>query len=127
MKRFLSSLLIIGCIYMLPVSTFADSKTYPPPAKRGVIFAVVRFKQYSSRNTNHSTRVSVQWGGYSKSKSYPRPTSMTPSIGVVIRLSHNSEDTVPITVDSDGKVERLVQAADVPEWNNSFWAHETWR
>lgn len=128
MKRITTALsVMMFCVLALPLSVLADSRTYTPPPRQGVIFIVIAVKGYSSRNVNHSTKVSVKWGGYSRSRSYPSMTRMTPMRGIVIRLRHDNKDSVPLTVSTDGSIQFLEQTSRSPrEWGDSNYQSEDW-
>lgn len=118
---------ILFCVLALTLAVWADTRTYTPPAKQGVIFIVITAKGYSSRNVSHSTRVSVKWGGYSRSKSFPSMTRMTPMRGIVIRLRHDNKDSVPLTVTTDGTIQFLEQTSRSPrEWGDANYQSEDW-
>jgi hypothetical protein len=118
---------MLFCVLALPLTVWADSRTYPPPPKKGVIFVVIKAKDYSSMNVKHSTKVSVKWGSYSRSKSFPGMTRMTPMVGVVIRLRHDKNDSVPLTVTTDGTIQFLEQTSRSPrEWGDSNYQSEDW-
>lgn len=118
---------ILFCLLALPLTVWADTRTYTPPPKQGVIFIVIAARGYNSRNVNHSTKVSVKWGRYSRSKSYPSMTRMTPMRGIVIRLRHDNNDSVPLTVTTDGTIQFLQQTSRSPrEWGDANYQSEDW-
>lgn len=118
---------ILFCVSALPLTVLADRQNYAPPAQRGVIWVVVRYKGYSSRDIRKSTKVEIQWGNYHNSGRFPSLGSATPTVGVVIRLRHDNKDSVQMTVDTDGTIVYLKQSASSPsQWNDSSWVHEDW-
>jgi hypothetical protein len=126
-RRSFAFVVMLFCVIALPLTVWADTQTYSPPPKQGVIFIVIAAKGYSSRNVNHSTKVSVKWGSYSRSKSYPSMTRMTPLRGIVIRLRHDKNDSVRLTVTTDGTVQFLEQTSRSPrEWQDSNYQSEDW-
>lgn len=115
------------CLLALPSSVLGDTRAYTPPPKQGVIFIVITAKGYSSRNVSHSTKVSVKWGGYSRSKSFPSMTRMTPMRGIVIRLRHDNKDSITLTVTTDGTIQFLEQTSRSPrEWGDANFQSEDW-
>ena len=118
MKKALAFAGILFCLMAVPLTVLANSKTYKPPPKKGIIYAVVRFKPYNSRDLYPKTKVTVKWGSYTNSKSYGTAFTLK-TVGVVIALSHTKEDSVPLTVESDGTVVSIAQLNSPPSESNS--------
>jgi hypothetical protein len=126
-RKLLAIVIIFFCTIALPVSVLADSRTYTPPPRKGVIFVVVRLKGYSSRDFRRSTQVSIKWGSYYRSKRFPGVTSIRPIVGVVIRLRHDNNDSVPLTVETDGQIVQIEQTSRPPsQWTDSSWEQTDW-
>lgn len=126
-KRLLTLSAICLLILAIPLSLRADTRSYTPPPRKGVIFVVIKYKSYSSRDIHRSTNVTITWGNFRRSKNYPSATSMKPKIGVVIRLRHDNKDSVPLTVETDGSILFLNQTTQSPrQWNDSTWEQTDW-
>lgn len=104
--------------------TMADSRSYTPPARKGTIYLKVRFKAYNSRDMYPKTKVTVKWGSYSRTKSYGTATSLNTS-GVIIGLRHTNDDSVGMTVETDGTIEYL-QQADSPPSTVGWYQKDSW-
>ncbi len=126
MKKALALVGILFCLTATPSTVWADSKTYKPPPKRGIIYAVVRFKPYNSRDFYPKTKVTVKWGSFTRSKSYGTAFT-TKTVGVVIALSHNNEDSVALTAESDGTIASIAQLNSPPgESNSGNYQKDSW-
>ena len=121
----LASIFFLVCV--LPFTVWADTRRYTPPPRKGVIFVVVRFKGYSSTDIRRSTKVSVSWGGYNRSDRFSGSKGGRPLLGVVIRLRHDNNDSVPMTVETDGQILQLEQTTRSPaQWTDSSWHTTDW-
>lgn len=126
-KRILTACIAVACLLATPLSTFADSRSYRPPPQKGVIFVVIRAKGYDSTSIRHSTKVAIRWGSYARSTRFPSITRSRPALGMVIRLRHDNNDSVPITVDTDGQVLQLEQTSRSPsQWTDQNWEQADW-
>jgi hypothetical protein len=127
-KKIVTLLLTTACLLAVPFSTFADTRSYTPPPRKGVIFIVVKLRGYDSSRGGHSTNVSVRWGSYSRSKNFPSVSrSLKITVGVVIRLRHDNNDSVPLTVSTDGQIIQLEQTSRSPsQWNDPNWEQTDW-
>ncbi len=114
MKRTLVFLLSLFILAAIPLAAHADARRYTPPPSQGVIFVIVSFKGYSSRNiVNRGTKVEVSWGNFRRSDRFsPRPAGMA---GVVIRLRHDNRDSVPLLVNTDGNIQYVGQTSRPPQ------------
>jgi len=126
MKKAIALIGILFCLTLVPITVCADSRTYKPPSKKGVIYIVVRFKPYNSKDLFPRTKVTVKWGGYSNSKSYGTAFT-TKTVGVVIALSHNKDDSIQMTVESDGTVVSIAQLDSPPsESKSGNYQRDSW-
>ncbi|MFN6962338.1 MAG: hypothetical protein ACK4S4_01085 [Pyrinomonadaceae bacterium] len=130
-KKLFSLVVAVYSLVLLPVQLNAGTYTYTPPPKRGIIYIVVQFKPYSSRDQlrmDENTNVSVRWGSYSNSKSYGRGRmTLRLKVGFIITLKHTKDDSIPMTVESEGQIE-LVRQLDSPppQWNDSKYDKYNW-
>ncbi len=125
MKPKISAFTVLFCVLALPLAVWADTQTRTPPPKKGVIFVVIRYKEYSSRTIRHSTNVSITWGSYSRSKHFS--TSASGTVGVVIRLRHDNNDSVPMTVDTEGQIDFFDQTSRSPsQWTDARYDKVDW-
>jgi hypothetical protein len=127
MKRKITALVgILLCAIGLPLTVWADSRTYRPPAKRGTIYVVVDFKDYNSRDFYPKTTVSVKWGSFSRTKKFGTATTIR-TAGVVITLRHTKDDSVPLTVETDGRILSIQQSDSPPsQWNSGMYQKDNW-
>ena len=110
----------------LATITIADSRSYKPPAKKGTVYIVVRFKPYNSRDLYPKTTVNVKWGGYSNSRSYGTATSLR-TVGVIIALRHTNDDSVELNAQTDGTIEYLGQSDSPPRvMNPAMYQTDRW-
>jgi len=129
MKQRIQTICFAAFLLMaIPMSLLAETRSYTPPPKQGVIFVVVRLKGYSSRDIiRHSTNVNIKWGNYQRSKRYPTMTTTRPIVGVVIRLRHDNNDSVPLTVETNGQIEYIEQTSRSPrQWTDSAYEQTDW-
>jgi hypothetical protein len=118
MKKAMALFGILFCLTLVPITVWADSRTYKQPPKKGIIYVVVQFKPYNSRDLFPRTKVTVKWGSFTKSKSYSAAFT-TKTVGVVIALSHNKDDSVPMTIESEGTVVSVEQLNSPPSESKS--------
>lgn len=127
MKNKLFRIMLAAFLIMnFAADTMADSRTFTPPAKKGTIYVVVRFKPYNSSDFYPKTKVSVKWGDFSKSKSYGTATSLK-TAGVIIKLRHTKDDSVPLTVETEGTIVSINQSDSPPsEWDSANYQKDSW-
>lgn len=109
-----------------------DSQTYNPPAERGEIYVVVRYRQGGMGGiVAQPTSLSVAWGAFRKSGSI-RPPQVLPgraigAKGFVLKLRHTKNDSVGLTVSTDGRISQGPYQGRPPgEWNDGDYAHVEW-
>ncbi len=117
-KKSIALVCILFSMIAVPITVMADGKTYTPPAKKGIVYIVVRFKPYNSRDLFPRTKVTVKWGSYTNSKSYGAAFT-TKTVGVVIALSHTKDDSVPMSVESEGTIASIAQLNSPPSESKS--------
>jgi hypothetical protein len=123
-RKILSLLLMLNILLLVPLSVSADTCTYRPPAKKGYIYVAVKFKPYKSGDFYPKTKVKITWGSFQREKSYSAGVFRTSGTsGVVIRLSHNNNDSVPLTVETDGSIVWIEQdkQPNVINYQNDNW------
>jgi hypothetical protein len=124
MKRRISALVgILFCAVAFPLTVWADSKTYTPPAEKGEIWIVVRHKKSFPPG---KTNVSVRWGSWSKSGRFDASAGRYSYEGIVIRLNHKKNDSVPLTVSTDGSIVNVYQGGEPSQKGNSVWQYQEW-
>lgn len=121
-------LLAICLIVALP--SFADTKSYMPPPERGEIYVVIHYKRVAL-NAAGTTRVSVKWGRFDKTDSITPPKLATSrpleAKGFVLRLSHKKNDSVRLTVETDGRIVNGPYQGNPPaEWNDKNYKQISW-
>lgn len=127
MKRKIIALFgVLFCAAAMPLTIWADTQTYNPPPRKGIIYVVVKFKAYNSKDLYPKTTVSVKWGNFSRTKRYG--TAMTiRTAGVVIALRHTNNDSVPLTVETDGEIQSIQQRDSPPaQWNSGMYQKDSW-
>ena len=114
---------IVVCMTILPLSVWAETQTITPPSEKGFIWIVIRHKKsYPPMNTN----VSIQWGRWSKKESINAAGFRYSYEGVVIRLRHSKNDSVPITVSTDGSILKFYQGNEPSQWSSKTWDKKNW-
>ena len=129
MKQKLSTFsAIVLTVMLVPSSVWADTYRYDPPPRVGTIYIVVQFKPYKTGDVNPKTNVSVRWGNYSTSKSYGRGMlSVRLKTGFIITLRHTKNDSIPMTVTSEGEIEKVEQLDSPPrQWSDSKYDKYNW-
>ena len=127
-RKLLAAFFCLYSLIILPVSALADSRSYTPPARKGYVYIVIRYKSLTGQDTN----VSVRWGGYSRSGRFTPARALLPGRGIpsgfVLRLEHKKNDSIPIDVETDGRILSIAQSDQPPsEWSNKAdYKQETW-
>ncbi len=112
-----------------------------PPAQKGDIYVVINHKEGSNfmNNSVEDTKVSVSWGAYHKSevRKVPKQTDQLYSIknfghvarrwaeknrfepgvpykGFVLHIEHKKNDSVLLTVSTDGKIIKGPYQGSIP-------------
>lgn len=125
-KIWLSTTGTLLCLFLV---SLADNRSYKPPAQTGYIYTVIMYKRTALKT--ETTSVSVRWGGYNKSGSVTPPQVLPgralSAKGFVLRLNHSKNDSVSLTVDTDGRITQGPLQGNTPtEWNNSDYKHIEW-
>lgn len=123
MSKLYFALLIVAALAALPVATFADSQTYRPPAEKGSIYVVVRHKKSFPPM---KTRISINWGRWSKSGTFDTAGWRYSREGFVIKLNHSKNDSVPLTVNTDGYIVTIYQGQPPSQKGNKLWEYVEW-
>lgn len=107
-------------------SSVAAQRCDDLPAKRGTVYIVVKYASYNSRDTlrgGTKTRVKINWGPHKFERTFPglQPPATT---GVVIAARHNSNDSVPLFIETNGTLElcrQLDRAPSYPFYQKASW------
>ncbi|MBC7929140.1 MAG: hypothetical protein H7Z38_01070 [Rubrivivax sp.] len=111
----------------------ADSRSYTPPAEKGEIYVVIRYRTAGSMGGMYAqrTNVSVAWGRFNKSGSV-NPPQVLPgraiaAKGFVLKLRHTKNDSVSLTVETDGRIVQGPYQGGAPsEWNDGDYKRVEW-
>lgn len=128
MKRKLSVFLgILYCLAAVPLAVLADSRTYTPPAEKGKVYVIVSFAG-ASNVVPKDVRVSVKWGSWQKSGAFNSGGGRTPKEGVIIRLNHTKNDSVPLTVtaSSEARIDNIYQGGEPSQKLSGRWHYVEW-
>jgi hypothetical protein len=120
---------MIFCILALPLTVWADSRTYTPPPRKGTIYVIVRFVNNDGIGiVGQNTSVSVRWGNWNMNGTWSPGTRRTPKDGVVISLKHSKDDSVPLTVNTSthGRIMNVYQGDPPGEWSDGNWYKVSW-
>jgi hypothetical protein len=108
-----ATLLVTVVVALIIAATgvvLADSRTYTPPAEKGDIYVVIRYRTAGSMGGMYAQRtsLSVAWGRYNKSGSV-NPPQVLPgraiaAKGFVLKLRHTKNDSVQLAVETDGRI-----------------------
>lgn len=129
-KAYLRMLPVLMTCIIVTLPGLADSKTYTPPPQKGDIYVVINYKR-GALNAAATTNVSVKWGSFNKSDSITPPKILPDKAlsakGFVLRLSHKKNDSLPLTVETDGRIVSGPYQGNPPaEWNNKDYKKESW-
>jgi hypothetical protein len=110
---------------LLAAAHALDRRSYTPPPQPGYIYVVVAYA-----GTAEPTRVNVAWGTWRGTASFPRASPGPgggPTSGVVIRMRHHKADSVPLTVETNGRITLGPYQGDPPEqWQRADFRSEAW-
>jgi hypothetical protein len=120
---------VIGTLLFSSHLAVADSRNYRPPAETGYIYTVILYKRTALRT--ETTSVSVRWGAYNRSGSVTPPQILPgralSAKGFVLRLRHSKNDSVPLNLDTNGRITTgPYQGSPPAEWNNGDYRHIEW-
>ncbi|QYO66692.1 hypothetical protein [Leptolyngbya sp. 7M] len=114
------------CFFAVPFSVLAqNSQIWTPPPRKGTVYVIVQFTK-GMGITPIDTNVSIEWGNWRKSGRFNPSGGRTPKSGVVIKLQHTKDDSVPMTVRTDGRILRIFQGDPPSEWSNGNWHTASW-
>jgi hypothetical protein len=109
---------------LLAAAGALDRRSYTPPPRPGYIYVVVAYA------AAEPTRVNVAWGTWRGTASFPRASPGPgggPTTGVVIRMRHHKADSVPLTVETSGRIILGPYQGDPPEqWQRADFRSEAW-
>lgn len=128
-NKVLSFLLSMVFVSLLPSNIWAETRRYTPPPQRGDIYMVIRYKAYNSRDLGlkTSTTVNVSWGSYKRKRQVSRPAFNVQAQGFVLKLRHLNNDSVEMTVETDGTFITVpYQGNPPPQWNDDNFKKEEW-
>lgn len=119
-RKLYVSLVLILTVLWVPLTVRADYRRWSPPAKKGYVYVVIKYKSLAGQPTN----VKITWGNWSNSGQFTAARALLPGRGVpsgfVIRLEHKKADSVPIEVETDGRIFGISQPDSPPsEWNDT--------
>lgn len=125
--------LLVTSVLSLSILALAESSTYTPPAERGDIYVVVRYRTAGSMGGMYAQRtsLSVSWGRYNRSDSV-NPPQVLPgraiaAKGFVLKLRHTKNDSVPLTINTDGRITQGPYQGEPPsEWGDGDYKHVEW-
>jgi len=124
-RKTLAATIMVFCVFAMPLTVWADSRSYTPPAQKGNIYIVIRFTK-GGGVLPQDTNVSIRWGNWSKSGRFNPGGGRTGKDGFVIRLRHAKNDSVPLTVSTDGSIQNIYQGDEPREWSNGNYHTASW-
>lgn len=118
---------VVYCLLAVPLAVLADSQTYTPPAEKGKIYVLINFAG-ASGIVPKDLKVSVKWGGWQKSGAFNSGGGRTPKDGVIIRLNHTKNDSVPLTVSTsaEGSIANIYQGGEPSQRSSGNWHYVEW-
>jgi len=126
MKNKILATMMIFVMLTFPFTAFANTKRYKPPAEKGTIYVIVKYRMNPA-----GTKITINWGNYNRSETikYPSkvllPGSSTPQ-GFVIKLRHTKKDSIEIVADSDGYIQDIYQGNEPSQCSDSEWKCISW-
>ena len=132
-RRLALSMGVLVLLNVLTLLVLADTRSYTPPPEKGDIYVVIRYKTAGSMGGMYpqDTRVSINWGGYRRSEVI-KPPKILPgraiaAKGFVLKLRHTKNDSITMTVDTDGQIiNGPYQGAPPREWNDRDFDRKPW-
>lgn len=115
-------------IILLPLVCLADSRRYTPPAEKGDVYIVIRYRQGFGPQP---TQVSVNWGNWQKSDTFSPPNKLLlPGSGIpegiVIKLRHTKNDSIEMGINTNGSIGYVSQGGPPNEWNRKEYQKISW-
>lgn len=117
--------IVLLCVFALPQTAWANSQTFSPPPQKGTIYVVVRFTKGLGVLPQDSN-ISIRWGSWSKSGRFNPGGGRTGKYGFVISLRHTKNDSIPLTVNTDGQIVNIYQGDPPSEWSDGNWHKAGW-
>ena len=127
MKRLtLGCVLLLSLVVLFAAVALADSASYTPPAEKGDIYTVIKYK--ATYGIPEKTKVTVKWGSYNQTKTVSPPKINAPvPEGYVLKLKHKKADSIDLSVTTDGTIKSgPTQGGPPPEWSNKAYKQESW-
>lgn len=122
-KKLIATLGILVCLLAIPTVVWADTQTFHPPAEKGYIWVII---QHKKSFPPMDTKVSIKWGKWSKEASFSAARFRYSYEGVVIRLTHSKDDSVPLTVSTDGTIVNIYQGDKPSQSGSKTWDSKNW-
>jgi hypothetical protein len=118
---------IVFCFVAIPLTAWADSRTYPPPPQKGKIYVIVRFGG-ASGIVSKDIKVNIRWGSWQRNGAFNSGGGRTPKEGFVIRLNHTKNDSTPltVTVSGEGRIQDIYQGGEPSQKSNGNWHYAEW-
>jgi len=124
-RQTLATAVMMFCFLALPLTVWADSRTWPPPPQKGTIYVIVQFTK-GLGVLPQDTNVSIRWGNWNRSGRFNPGGGRTGKYGFVIRLKHTKNDSVPLTVNTDGSIQSIYQGDEPGEWSSGNYHTASW-
>lgn len=107
-KKRVFSIVMIATLLSLafPIAALADSRSFTPPPQKGTVYVIVRHKKAFPPM---KTKISINWGSWSKSGPFDAAGFRYSREGFIIRLDHKTNDSIPLTVTTDGYIVDIYQ------------------
>ena len=127
MRRILAFWGIIFCFVAVPLTVYADSRNFTPPAEKGKIYIIVKFGG-ASGIVSKDIKINIKWGGWQKSGAFNSGGGRTPKKGFVIRLDHKKNDSIPltVTVSGEGRIDDIYQGGEPSQKSSGDWHYAEW-
>lgn len=132
MKRILMLVITLFTLLASVIVATGDSKSYNPPAERGEIYVVVRYRLGGMGGMYaQPTSLSVSWGAFRKNDTV-KPPQVLPgraigAKGFILKLRHTKNDSIGLTVGTDGRIAQGPYQGNPPsEWNDGDYKRVEW-
>lgn len=127
MGRMATFLVVVFCFVALPLTVWADSKSFTPPPEKGKVYVIVRFGG-TSGIVPKDIRITIKWGGWQRSGTFNSGGGRVPKEGFVIRVDHKNNDSAQLTVNTsaDGSIESIYQGGEPSQKTNRNWHYQEW-
>jgi hypothetical protein len=117
MRKNLRSGILVLALIASATALWAATATYTPPPEVGMIWTVVNFRFESGRN--QPATVKVTWERPRRQVVVPAPRYASPCAtstpaGFVFRLQHNDSSSVPLTINTTGRIIRGPYQGEAP-------------